>query len=430
MAVFVLGKNKKPLMPCSEKRARLLLERGRAVVHRRVPFTIRLKDRADGECQPLLLKVDPGSKKTGIALVRVDDKGEDHVVALIELEHRGHLIRDRLVSRSAFRGRRRSANLRHRPARFDNRARPEGWLPPSLNHRLDTTTSWVDRIRRWAPVTELVQELVRFDTQLMQNPDISGVEYQQGELAGYEVREYLLEKWQRQCVYCDAKDTPLTIDHVHPRSKGGSDRVSNLTLACGPCNTKKGNQPLADFLKKDARRLAKIEAQAKAPLSDAAAVNATRWALYRALSGTDLPVSTGTGGQTKWNRSRLGIPKSHALDAACAGNTIALHGWEGQPTLAIKCTGRGSYQRTRLNRYGFPRGYLMRQKSVFGFQTGDLVRADVPKGLKAGTHEGRVAVRQSGSFNLQTPAGVVQGISHRHCTLVQRGDGYAYTYTT
>src|SRR5690625_397303 len=119
LAVFVLGKNKKPLMPCSEKRARLLLERGRAVVHRRVPFTIRLKDRADGECQPLLLKVDPGSKKTGIALVRVDDKGEDHVVALIELEHRGHLIRDRLVSRSAFRGRRRSANLRHRPARSE-----------------------------------------------------------------------------------------------------------------------------------------------------------------------------------------------------------------------------------------------------------------------------------------------------------------------
>ncbi|MBK1648013.1 RRXRR domain-containing protein [Rhabdochromatium marinum] len=70
MAVFVLDKQKRPLMPCSEKRARLLLKRRRAVVVRLHPFKIRLKDRIGGETQPLRLSLDPGSKTTGIALVR------------------------------------------------------------------------------------------------------------------------------------------------------------------------------------------------------------------------------------------------------------------------------------------------------------------------------------------------------------------------
>ena len=63
--------------------------------------------------------------------------------------------------------------------------------------------TWVNRIRKYVPITGISQELVKFDTQAMQNPEVSGVEYQQGELAGYEVREYLLEKWDRRCAYCD-----------------------------------------------------------------------------------------------------------------------------------------------------------------------------------------------------------------------------------
>ena len=96
------------------------------------------------------------------------------------------------------------------------------------------------------------------------------------------------------------------------------------------------------------------------------------------------------------------------------------------PILQIKCTGRGSYQRTRLTAGGFPRGYLMRRKAVFGFQTGDLVCAEVAAGKNQGRYVGRVAVRASGWFNIQTTTGVVQGISHRHCKVLQRGDGYGY----
>jgi len=248
-------------MPCSEKRARLLLERGRARVHRVVPFVIRLTDRraASSAFQPLRLKLDPGSKVTGLALVRETesveaDTGEVHrqaaVLNLFELLHRGAQISQTLTARSAMR-RRRRGNLRYRAPRFLNRTRPKGWLAPSLQHRVDSALSWVRRIQRWAPLTALSCERVRFDMQRMENPEISGVEYQQGTLAGYEVREYLLEKWQRRCAYCGAENVPLEIEHVIPRSKGGSNRASNLTLACHDCNEpgsphsgRKRNDPL------------------------------------------------------------------------------------------------------------------------------------------------------------------------------------------
>ena len=437
MSVFVLDRRKKPLMPCSEKRARKLLESGRVRVHRMVPFTIRLVDRTVGESalQPVSVKLDPGSRTTGIALVR-DSEATDpetgevtttaHVLNLFELSHRGRQISEALTARRQMR-RRRRASLRYRAPRFLNRGnKGKGWLPPSLQHRIDTTRAWVARLQRLAPVTGIAQELVRFDMQQMQNPEISGVEYQQGTLAGYELREYLLQKWGRECAYCGAKSTPLQIEHIQPKAKGGSNRVSNLTLACQPCNHRKGAQDVRVFLAKDPKRLERILAQAKQPLRDAAAVNTTRWALFNALKATGLPVTTGSGGRTKYNRSRLGLPKTHALDAVCVGTADAVAGWQ-KPTMAIKATGRGSYQRTRLDKYGFPRGYLTRQKRIKGFQTGDTVKAVVPKGKKTGTYTGRVAVRATGSFNIQTEGCVIQGISHRYCKLIQRADGYGYS---
>ena len=98
--------------------------------------------------------------------------------------------------------------------------------------------------------------------------------------------------------------------------------------------------------------------------------------------------------------------------------------------LAIRAMGRGAYARTRVDRSGFPVGYLMAEKSVRGFRTGDIVRATVPSGKRRGVHVGRVAVRRTGSFNVQTAQGTVQGISHRHCRVVQRADGYGYVLET
>lgn len=424
MAVFVIDKGKRPLMPCSEKRARRLLEAGRAVVHNLAPFTIRMKDRLGGDRQDLSLKLDPGSRVTGFALVR-NDAGRQHVLWLAELTHRGLSIRSSLEQRKLYRKRRRG-HLRYRKPRFNNRARPDGWLPPSLHHRVATVTAWVKRIDSIAPVTGISQELVRFDMQALDNPEIKGTEYRQGALAGYEVREYLLEKWGRRCAYCDAEGKPLQIEHIVARSKGGSERVSNLALACEPCNQRKGADRIEVFLQYDPDRAKRILAQAQLPLRDAAAVNATRLALYRRLAEFKKPVQTSTGGRTKWNRCRLGIPKTHSLDAACTGDMRALVAWN-RPVLLIRATGRGSYQRTRLNKFGFPRAYLMRRKMAFGFQTGDWVRADVPSGKKAGVHVGRVAVRATGSFNIQTAGGTVDGIGYRNCRKLKRADGYGYS---
>jgi 5-methylcytosine-specific restriction endonuclease McrA len=437
MAVFVLDRHQKPLMPCSEKRARKLLERGRARVHRLMPFSIRLVDRCvnDSVLQPVKIKLDPGSKITGIALAResegVDEDTGDvkttvHVLTLFTLQHRGQQISEALTARRHMR-RRRRGNLRYRNPRFLNRGNQgKGWIAPSLQHRVETTLSWVNRLTRLAPITGIAQELVRFDLQQLENPEISDMEYQQGTLAGYETREYLLNKWGRECAYCGAKNSPLQVEHLQPKAKGGSDRISNLTLACPLCNQQKGAQDLNIFLANDPQRLARIQAQAKRPLKDAAAVNTTRWALFQALQATGLPVTTGSGGLTKFNRMRLGIPKTHALDAACVGSVDALHDGK-RPSLAIKATGRGSYQRTRLNAYGFPRGYLTRQKRIQGFQTGDQVKAEVTEGKKAGVYIGRVAVRASGSFNIQTAQGVIQGIGYRYCQVLQRADGYGYS---
>ena len=198
----------------------------------------------------------------------------------------------------------------------------------------------MNRFRKLAPVTAISQELVRFDMQKMENPEISGAEYRQGILAGYEVREYLLEKWGRTCAYCGKTEVPLKVDHIHPRSKGGSDRISNLTRSCRPCNEKKGNHPVEAFLAKKPEVLSRILAKAKAPLRDAAAVNATRWALFEALRQTGIPVETGSGGRTKWNRTRFGLPKTHSLDAACVGNVDRVEDGN-RPILSIKATGRG-----------------------------------------------------------------------------------------
>jgi RRXRR protein len=191
--VFVLGKHKKPLMPCTPKKARLLLSRRRAVVHRRYPLVIRLKDRQleESVVQPLVLKIDPGSKTSGMAVARVEatPRGEvHHAVHLAEVGHRGEEVHAAMGTRARARRRRRSAHLRYRKPRFEHRTRPRGWLPPSLRSRIGNVLTWAQRYRRWAPLTRLEVERVKFDLHLMQNPEIAGIEYRRGELAGWEVR--------------------------------------------------------------------------------------------------------------------------------------------------------------------------------------------------------------------------------------------------
>jgi hypothetical protein len=261
----------------------------------------------------------------------------------------------------------------------------------------------------------------------MQNPEISGIEYQQGELAGYELREYMLEKWHRKCAYCGTADTQLEIEHIVAKSKGGSNRVSNLTLSCTRCNQKKGNKPIEQFLRNKPNLLKSILFQAGKPLADTAAVNATRWKLFNSLKELGLPIETGTGGRTKYNRCRQNLPKTHWLDAANVGASTpeTLKVLVLKP-LIIKATGHGHRQMCGTNRYGFPIRHRENIKKHFGFQTGDIIKAVVTKGKKIGSYVGRVICRATGSFDITTATGRVAGISHRYCSFIHRSDGYAY----
>lgn len=423
--VFVLDNNKQALNPMHPGRARLLLTAGKAAVYRRYPFTIILKRAVEEPTlHPLRLKIDPGSKTTGIAVVN-DAQGE--VMWAAELTHRGEHINHALDQRRSVRRSRRQRNTRYRKPRFDNRRKRKGTLAPSLQSRVCNIITWVHRLIRLCPIRSISQELLKFDTQEMEDPDIEGVEYQQGELAGYELREYVLLKWNHTCAYCDAQNVPLQLDHVQPRSRGGSNRVSNLVLACGPCNQRKGNQDVRTFLKEDPTRLGRILAHLKAPLKDTAAVNATRWLLYERLKAFGLPIECGSGGRTKYNRVTRALAKTHWLDAACVGaSTPHSLRIKGIVPLLITATGHGSRQMCRMDRFGFPRTRPKLHKRVQGFQTGDLVRAVVSSGSKQGTYVGKVAVRSSGAFNITTAGGTVQGIHARYCVLVARSDGYTY----
>ncbi|UIX33158.1 RNA-guided endonuclease IscB [Streptomyces sp. GQFP] len=240
-------------MPCHPARARELLHKRRAVVVRQAPFTIRLRDRtlAESAVEGVQLRIDPGSKGTGIALTdekkEPDERGTIVVVrrglVSVELQHRGDQIHMCMQQRAGYRHRRRSANCRYRASRSNNRAHPAGWLPPSVRHRVDTVHSLAQRLCRYAPVTEIHVERVAFDTHSMSaGRPLAGAEYEQGTLAGTDARSYLHTKWNSACAYCDATGVPLNIDHLRPRSRGGSSRIANLVIACVPCNQTKGSK--------------------------------------------------------------------------------------------------------------------------------------------------------------------------------------------
>lgn len=419
--VFVLDTNKKKLDPIHPAEARILLDNGKAAVYKQYPFTIILKHAnkdKNADTGKYRIKIDPGSKTTGLAIT---DKN-NQVVWVAEIEHRGSYIKERMDKRHKARRSRRHRKTRHRPKRINNRRRKDDWWQPSLESRITDIITWVRRLINLCLITDISYELCQFDTQKMQNPEIQGVEYQHGTLYGYTVRQYLLEKFSYQCVYCGKKDVPLEVEHIVPKSRGGSNRITNLAISCVDCNQTKGAQTAEEFGYPD------VQAQGKKSLKDAGVLNSVRWEIYIRLKEFGLPIEIGTGAHTKYNRSQLGYPKKHWIDAVCVGKSgerVILE--PSMQFLYIASTGHGRRQMCLMNKYGFPRTNPKSHKNIKDFQTGDIVKAVVTKGKKVGTYFGRVAVRTSGSFNIKTRKETVQGISYQYCKLLQRANGYGYT---
>ena len=436
--VLVLDTNRKPLMPCYPARAKKLLNSGRASVFRRYPFTIILHDRTveESELQDTEIKIDQGSKTTGVALLVHGQDGATVAIAA-HIEHRTN-IKYNLDSRRAIRKSRRSRKTRYRQARFLNRTRPKGWLPPSLTSKANNILNWVTRFAKLTPITKFAIETAKFDMQKLENPDTKGVEYRQGRMFGYaDKKAYLLERENYTCIYCGihASKAKMEIEHVVPRSRGGTDSLNNLVLACHECNQAKSNLSLSEYLKGKPSVLQRVKAHLGRNYKDAAHTNSIRLYVMTKLQtmadviGTTLKV--GFGYTTKQNRLSLGLPKDHWIDAAVCtsdGSTVKVD--PSLKPLTIKAVGRGSRQFCRMNKYGFPRtSPKPRSKNFFGFKTGDMVKAIIPVGSKTkvptGTYTGRVAVRSSGFFDVKTGDAKIN-VSHKYCKQIHLMGGYSY----
>ena len=420
--VFVLDKSKKPLDMISHAKARILLKNRLAVVHKVYPFTIRLKDNSCvSKDRAYTVKIDPGSKHTGIAIV--DDK--DTVVMLTEVEHRGHIIKRDMNSRRVVRNSRRQRKTRYRESKFLNRTRPKGWIAPSVKSIADNVINFIKKYKKLLNITKVMIENVSFDTaQMSSDTKLIGIGYQQGPLYNTNLREFVFSRTNGRCSYCGAKATE--IDHIIPRAQGGSNSVHNLTPACRSCNQKKSNLSLKDFgeiMNKDYSHL-----EPKKLPKDAAIVQIARNYMIKEITKLVSDTTTHDAWLTKYNRDSLGLSKQHYYDALSVGEVPSKFNFFTDKILVISAKGRGSRKMCKVDKYGFPRTAAKASKSVEGFQTGDIVKAIVPTGLKKGEYLGRVAVRSTGRLNIKTKSGLTKDIGYKYCHLIQRGDGYSYKY--
>ena len=380
--VPVLDQNGHPLAPAKPSRVRRWLETGRATkVWIKHIFAVQLHD-LDGEdlnSGNFPLNLDPG-KTAGIAVTRESSDGRRRaIVGAHEHQHRNQEIRNGLTDRRKHR-RNRRGRLRRRPARFDNRAnaRNKGHLPPSIQSIVDDMAEIVDTIRRLYPISRIRAEYLRFDMQLMQDPDIQGMEYQQGTLQGWQLRHYILHRDGWQCRYCDrpsSNQNQLELDHVVPVSKNGPSVVGNLVTTCHQCNQRKGNQRVEDFLARDPDRLTDIKRQLEqvVPLTPAGQLNSAMPTILAVLEATSLPVTISDGASTAYTRRQLGMTKSHVNDAACLDLPDEVLSLVAKPT-ALKRQGRHRRQSINCDASGSPASkdfpaYSRRPRSQQGYTT-------------------------------------------------------------
>ena len=362
--VPVIDASGQPLAPCHPARARKLLRNRRAVPHHRYDiFGIRLVDKVvpPEQIHRATLAINPGAEHTGLALMRQTATGYRQVLLTLQVDHRGKQVKHRMEQRRNYRHARRS-KLWHREPRFLNRRRPAGWLPPSVVSRKANTITWIDRLLRLVAVDCIIVETMQFDIQRLVNPNIRGIEYQQGPLYQTTLRAFVYHRDKGKCQYCGkgpGKDNPLTMDHIVPKAAGGTDRPDNITTACRQCNYAKGDIPVEQFLSDRPDVLARIKAQLKKPLASATHLNMIIPFLLRHLQDEGHTVRKWDAAATAANRRLHSIDKTHTNDAALLGYCTAVTNLPAP--LIFKAIGHGRRQRVTPDKYGTPRGKAWRQ---------------------------------------------------------------------
>jgi len=400
--VCVLNMRGKPLMPTKPAKAKHLLKKGKAKVVKRCPFTIQLKYATGENKQPIDLGIDPGYKKAGFsARTRKAELMSGEVNLRTD-------IPKLLKEKAMYRRGRRQRNTEYRPKRFLNRNRQAGWLSPSTEHKINSHLELIKQIKKLLPVTKIRIEIAKFDSQKMQNPEIKGDEYQKGTLYGYEVKEYLLEKFKHKCVYCGKTNIPLKIEDVVPKSRGGTNRISNKVPSCEKCNLKKNNMTAKEF------GYPEIQKQCKEPLKASAFMNIMRYELVKRLKlkYKKTKVFTTFGYKTKKWRIDHGLKKSHINDAFAIAKGTSQRRCK---PFTVKQNRRNN-RAIQMNKKGFKPSI---RKKRYKFQPNDIVRFEGKEYISKGMHNKGTRI-------------ILEGIgskSIKNVELITYGKGLQFGYT-
>jgi hypothetical protein len=394
MLAYVLNKHGKPLMPCHAAKARQLLKHGKAKVIKRTPFTIQLLYGSSGYKQSIVFGVDSGY--TSVGLSAVTEKQELYVA---ELKLRTDIVKLN-SERRQYRRFRRYRKTWYRKPRFLNRKKPEGWLAPSIQHKLDSHIKVINQIKSILPVSGINVEVAAFDIQKIKNPDIHGTDYQNGVQKDFwNVREYVLYRDGHKCQHCKGKsgDKVLEIHHIISRQIGG-DRPNNLITLCKACHDKVSKNEL------------QLQVRPSRGFKAETFMSTVRWMLVNKLMEFGNSVSYTYGYITKTKRIELGLPKSHVNDAFVIANG------NGQKRLSTQYFVK---QVRKCNRKLFKgdRSHIRNtaERLIHGFQRFDKV---LWKGIECFIF-GR---RTTGYFDLRKADGTMvnPSVKYKHISLLER----------
>ncbi|MCL4496367.1 MAG: RNA-guided endonuclease IscB [Firmicutes bacterium] len=399
MFVYVLNQHSEPLMPCSPRKARVLLKQNKAKVVNRTPFTIQLLYGSSGYKQEISLGVDAGTKHIGLSATT-----HNRVLYEAEVLLRTD-IQDLFATRREFRRARRHRKTRYRQPRFDNRRRKGGWLPPSIQNKVDAHLKVIGQVAKILPITRITVEVAQFDTQLLKNPEISGVAYQQGAQMGFwNVREYVLYRDHHTCQWCQGKsgDKILNVHHRESRKTGG-DAPDNLVTLCETCHHKIHREGLEDRVQRKT-----------ASLRDATQMTVLRWFVYHGIKAEYPQAKLTYGYITKNTRIQHKLEKSHMADARCiSGHPDAALSEQTYLIKQVRGQNRQLHKATILK--GGMRKANKAPRFLFGYQLFDKVRYNNQECFVFGR-------RASGYFDLRLLDGtkISAGVSYKKLTLIER----------
>lgn len=296
--VYILNLRGKPLMPCSPRKAKELLREGKAIVIKRLPFTIQLLVPTGETKQKITLGIDSGFENIGFSAV---SETKELISGTVKLDGK---TSERLTERRMYRRGRRN-RLWYRKPRFLNRSKPEGWLPPSVQRRYDTHLNLINRLKKILPIQETIIEIANFDIQKIMNPDIFGTDYQQGSLYGYQnMRSFLMVREHGKCQLCgkDFKNQPSHIHHCKQKNESGSNRAENLAILHQKCHEKLHKKGLKFSNPKNYKP------------------NTFMSIIHKKFKQNIPDVEITYGYITFVNRNKLGLEKSHSTDSFVIAN--------------------------------------------------------------------------------------------------------------